>query len=291
MARTLSPLRYPGGKHSTYNYVRELIKINDKQTYIEPYAGGAGVAISLLLNDEVDKIIINDYDRSIYSFWYSVVNFPDKLIQKIIDCEISMDEWYKQKKIQEFKENIDELTLGFSTLFLNRTNRSGIIKAGVIGGKEQKGKYKLDCRFNKSKIISKIKKISSKKDRISIYNEDAYEFIDTVIKKNENSFTFFDPPYFEKGPSLYTNFYSQKDHAELATKIKNTLSDYVWIVTYDHNDKIKEMYTGLPYLEYFLTYTAQRKMRGIEYMFFSKSTKIIYPEEFLKIYSSVHLSS
>ncbi len=118
------------------------------------------------------------------------------------------------KKIK-FKENL--LNLGFSTLFLNRTNRSGIIKAGVIGGKEQKGEYKLDCRFNKADIIQKIRYIAAHKNDIVLYNLDTEDLIRNVINNLEHkSFIFFDPPYYNKGATLYTNFYKHEDHVSLA---------------------------------------------------------------------------
>ncbi|MGG3843923.1 DNA adenine methylase [Anoxybacillus kestanbolensis] len=283
---TYSPLRYPGGKAKVYKFIRHLIEMNGSTTYIEPFAGGAGVALALLLNNDVKKIIINDYDKSIYSFWYSVIYQSEELIDKIQNCNITIEEWYKQKEIQEAKNNADALTLGFSTLFLNRTNRSGIIKGGVIGGKEQKGIYKLDCRFNKDDIIRKIRLISSKKKYIKVYNMDAIEFIDKVIKKTRNSFTFFDPPYYEKGPSLYTNFYTKNDHTELAKKIQTDLKNRNWIVTYDHNNEIKKLYADLNYLEYYLTYSAQNKTKGIEYMFFSKKTKYDDSTKYLNVYNS-----
>ncbi|EKC6428918.1 DNA adenine methylase, partial [Staphylococcus pseudintermedius] len=159
-----TPLRYPGGKSKAYPYIRELTSINKCNTYIEPYAGGAGVAISLLLNEDVKKIIINDYDKAIYAFWYSVINFTEDLIALIMNTDVTIEEWYIQRSIYQKKEDIyDLLKIGFATLFLNRTNRSGILKAGVIGGKEQNGKYKLDCRFNKKDICEKILRISKYK--------------------------------------------------------------------------------------------------------------------------------
>lgn len=172
-----SPLRYPGGKSRTYNFIRLLVKANNCTTYIEPFAGGAGVALNLLLNGDVKKIIINDYDRAIYAFWHTVLYNPNKLINLIQDTPVTMEIWHKQKEIQKHKKTANLIDLGFSTLFLNRTNRSGIIKAGVIGGKNQNGKYKMDCRFSKSDIIKKIIKISSYKEFIEVYNMDALEFI------------------------------------------------------------------------------------------------------------------
>lgn len=279
----LSPLRYPGGKFKTYKYIRQLVITNNCTSYIEPFAGGAGVAIALLLNNDVKKIIINDYDKAIYSFWYSVLNHTEELIEKIKSCNINMDEWYKQKSIQTRKETANILELGFSTLFLNRTNHSGIIKGGVMGGKKQDGPNKLDCRFNKEKIIEKIILISEQKNKIRLYNMDAYDFIDQVIKRTRKSFTFFDPPYFEKGPSLYTNFYTEKNHRDLSKKIQKELRNQKWIITYDHSPVIKELYSSLDYIEYYLNYSAQNKTKGIEYMFFSKKLIKVSPIDYLKL--------
>lgn len=272
-----SPLRYPGGKGKTYDYIKQLITYNNCSCYIEPFAGGAGVALKLLLNGDVNRIILNDYDRAIFAFWHSVLYETDALIDLIIKTPITMECWYQQKEIQNQKETSPLLALGFSTLFLNRTNRSGILKGGVIGGKQQNGKYKMDCRFPKDKIIKKIKIISEFKDFIKVENMDALDFIDEKILKTRNSFTFFDPPYFSKGPSLYTNFYTEKDHIELSKKIKTKLRNRKWIVTYDMCDPIKEMYKNLDYIEFYLTYTVQLKTQGKEYMFFSKKT--IVPRE------------
>lgn len=280
-----SPLRYPGGKYKTYKFIESLVRENNCSTYIEPFAGGAAVALSLLLEGNVKKIIINDYDKSIFAFWYSVLNYTNEIISLINCTDVNMDEWYRQKSIQENKENSTLLELGFSTLFLNRTNRSGIIKGGVIGGKKQEGDYKMDCRFPKDKLIEKIQLIAKHKKYIELYNLDAIVFIDKVIKKTRNSFTFFDPPYYLKGPSLYVNFYSHNDHLLLSEKITKELKNRKWLVTYDNSAEIKSMYSNLNYIEYYLNYTAQNKKKGIEYMFFSKKTLKENPQEYLKVIS------
>ncbi|WBL16398.1 DNA adenine methylase [Sutcliffiella sp. NC1] len=267
---TLSPLRYPGGKDKTYNYVRYLVRNNNISTYIEPFAGGASVALRLLLNGDVQKIIINDYDRSIYALWNTIITRPQELIYLIENTPISMEEWYFQKEIQQQKEIADELSLAFSTLFLNRTNRSGIIKAGVIGGKAQNGQYKLDCRFNKKKIIKRVRDISAKSDCIQVYKMDAKDFIPKVIKYTRNSLTFFDPPYFEKGPELYTNFYTHLDHLELAQVIKKHMSNRYWILTYDIAEQIEKLYMNFEHEKYYLNYSISTPSKGQEFIFFSK---------------------
>ncbi|MGG3943387.1 DNA adenine methylase [Peribacillus psychrosaccharolyticus] len=281
-----SPLRYPGGKNKTYDYVKQLVLKNNCTTYIEPFAGGAAVALNLLLNGIVKKIIINDFDRSIYALWHSIIYHPSQLINLINDTDITMEEWYTQKEIQKNKETVPLLTLGFSTLFLNRTNRSGIIKGGVIGGIKQESKYSMDCRFPKDKLIQKITIISNLSDNIDLYNMDAILFIDEVIKKTRKSFTFFDPPYYNKGPSLYTNFYKHQNHVDLANKIKKDLRNRKWIVTYDHASEIKEMYKKLANIKYYLSYTAQDKKKGIEYMFYSNVTETASPGIYLNMFTN-----
>ncbi|EOI56861.1 DNA adenine methylase [Enterococcus gilvus] len=277
-----SPLRYPGGKHKMYKYIKALVSENNVDTYIEPFCGGAGLALELLLSKDVKKIIINDYDYSIYCFWESVLYHTDELIAKIESTNIDLKEWHRQKKIRENIYDYSVAEVGFSTLFLNRTNRSGIIdKAGPIGGYQQTGNYLIDCRFNKEKIIAKILKIASVRDRIKIYNLEALDFIDDVIKKEKKAFTFFDPPYFEKGKGLYTNFYSMGDHYTLAKKIVDELDKKKWIVTYDLAPEIDSMYCNVDSIKFTLSYTLQTKKRGAEFLFFSNKVKRIEDNEYL----------
>lgn len=266
-----SPLRYPGGKYKMYKYIAQLIKETNCNTYIEPFCGGAAVALELLFNGVVKNIVINDYDYTIYCFWDSVLHRTDELVEKVLQTNISMEEWHRQKSIREDLDNYDRLEIGFSTFFLNRTNRSGIIdKAGPIGGFSQLGEYPIDCRFNKERLISQIKKIGDKRDSIKVYNLEALDFIDDVILKVRKAFIFFDPPYYGKGPGLYTNFYSHGDHANLAQAILEKLKDRKWIVTYDNINAIKSMYSRVDSVEFELKYSLQSKRSGSEVIFFSK---------------------
>lgn len=274
MVKIFSPLRYPGGKNKTYDYVNYLCKKYNLTTYIEPFAGGAAVALRLLLNKNVKKIIINDYDRSIYAFWNVVKNSSEELIEMIIKTPITMNEWYKQREIQLNKDKVEnEIELAFSTFFLNRTNRSGIIKAGVIGGKKQNGTYKMDCRFNKEVLIKRIKLIATFSEQIMVFNDDAKDFIKNEIVKTNDSITFFDPPYYKKGPELYTNFYTHNDHVELSEVIKEYMKDKHWILTYDITNEINSLYDEFDSVKYYLNYSIVKPTKGQEFMYFSDKTK------------------
>ena len=156
MPITKSPLRYPGGKTQLSRYVRHLLDINNvHNTYIEPFAGGFGVALELLFNNDVEQIVMNDFDPSIYSIWNMILHNRDEFISLIKNTPITIEEWFYQKDIRnKLKNDSNSIENAFATFFLNRTNVSGIISAGPIGGLKQQGKYKIDCRFNKEKLPS-----------------------------------------------------------------------------------------------------------------------------------------
>ena len=279
MPVTNSPLRYPGGKTQLSNFVENLLEINNIENaiYCEPFSGGAGVAIELLLNNKVHGIILNDFDIGIYSIWKAILDDTNAFIKLIQDTPITMEEWHKQKEIHSKKrfDKIYSLELAFSTYFLNRTNRSGIVLGGPIGGYSQEAKDKIDCRFIKAKLISKIQAIADRKDAIKLFNLDASALIEDVLKKqsNEKLFTFFDPPYYKQGQSLYTNFFVDHDHEFLAHNIKS-MEDYYWITTYDYNQRIAEIYQDVTKKEYYLRYSANRVRKEKEYLFHNEKTKV-----------------
>lgn len=273
MKKSISPLRYPGGKAKMYEQTVNLLSKNNLigETYIEPFAGGCGLALLLLKNGKVSNLVLNDIDRSIFAFWDSVLNRTDELCELIENTEVTLEEREKQKLVQTQKVNVDLLTLGFSTFFLNRVNHSGVIKGGPIGGASQEGKYKLNCRFNKLQLMKQIREIESYKDKIEFYNLDILEFINNILpKKSENNFIFLDPPYYKKGPGLYVNFYKHEDHERLSKEIEEKIKQH-WIVTYDNVEPIKEMYSKFRKREFDISYTLQVKTKAKEIMIFGNS--------------------
>ena len=277
-----SPLRYPGGKGKVSDYFKKVISDNllYDGIYIEPYAGGASVAFSLLFNEYVSKVIINDIDVSIYAFWHSVINNTDNLVKLINDTTVNEKTWHLQKSIQKSVKDFDLLSIGFSTFFLNRTNRSGIIKAGMIGGNDQTGNWKIDARFNKKELIRRIEKIALYKDKIEIFNVDAVKLIKKLKPKlTTQSLFYFDPPYYVKGKDLYLNFYKHDDHEKIAAEIK-LLEKHKWIVTYDNVDSICNLYQPFRKQPFSLNYSAGKASKGEEIMIFSNNLFIPQHELF-----------
>ena len=245
--------------------------------YVEPYSGGASVALFLLMEGFVSKITINDRDRSIYAFWYSVLNKTNALCNLIENAEFTIEEWRKQKEIQNNKKSADLLELGFSTFYLNRTNRSGIINAGVMGGIEQQGNYLMDCMFNKVYLIERIRKIAFKKKQIRLYRKDAIKLIEKVQREAEddNVIFYFDPPYYLKASTLYMNHYQDKNHKSVSDKIKS-IRNIKWVVSYDNVPQIQELYLECPKKEFSFKHTAFESREGKEILFFSNN--LIKPE-------------
>ena len=273
MPVTDSPLRYPGGKTQLAPLVIDIARANNLYggVYAEPFAGGAGIAWRLLLNGDMTEVWLNDIDPAIYAFWKTVVDAPDALCNRIEKTKITMEEWHKQKAI--LQNNSAGLTeLAFATLFLNRTNRSGILKGGVIGGKNQEGNYKLDCRFNKSDLIHKIQRIHLYREVIQVTRLDAEKCLQKWEKSlPKRGLINIDPPYYAQGRDLYLSFYNPEDHARLAKLVRSMKSS--WMLTYDDVPQIESLYAGIPTYRKALTYYAQVKRRASELLVLSPTLK------------------
>jgi DNA adenine methylase len=266
-----SPLRYPGGKGKLSYFFKDVLTANDLLDghYVEVYAGGAAVAMELLFQEFVSCVHINDLNKGIYAFWYCLLNKTDDLCRKIADTPVDIETWKKQKNIQINPNGYGILPLGFSTFFLNRTNRSGIIKGGIIGGKNQNGKWKLDARYDAKKLTKRIELIARYRSRIKLYNDDAAEFIQKIIKKvPEKSLIYLDPPYYVKGEGLYDNYYKHDDHAVLSKIISKHIKRQRWMVSYDNVPQVFELYKNFRHSVYNINYSAADRYKGAEILFF-----------------------
>jgi DNA adenine methylase len=271
-----TPLRYPGGKGKLVPYLKRLLEENSlvDGVYVEPYTGGAAVAMELLLHEYVKKVYINDISAGVAAFWRSVLNDTEALCSAIARTKVTMTEWHKQREIQMHPDKHNDLKLGFSTFFLNRTNRSGILNAGVIGGKEQSGKWKIDARFNAADLVQRIRTIARLRNRIEFYQLDALDFIDEIVPLlPSKSLIYLDPPYYVKGSDLYLHHYQHDDHVKIAKRVAR-LRTKNWIVSYDNAPEIQHMYSKFRSIVYGLSYSAQDRYKGAEIMFFSDGLTI-----------------
>jgi len=277
MPQTFTPFRYPGGKTKLYPFVSRLVAKNQLMDghFVEPYAGGAGLATSLLIRGIIRHLHLNDLDRSVYALWHTILYHTTSLCEYIETVKIDMDEWYRQKMVQENKGDADLLALGLSTFFLNRTNRAGILAGGVMGGKNQTGKYKLGDRFNRNELIAKVRMLHFYKSRIRIYNQDAMDFLENHADNfPEKTIICIDPPYYGKGHQLYHHAYGHHEHREIARKISKIKP--FWFATYDNEKAIRDLYSSFPVFEYNLSYGTQRQREGKE--LFIPDPRLVLPD-------------
>lgn len=285
----LSPLRYPGGKSLFFEFFSNFIAENglESSVYAEPYCGGAGAGIKLLLEKKVNKLLLNDADKSIYSFWYSLKHYGSDFIHLFDSTKVDLENWKRLRSIkkegllQHTKNQIIEL--GFSTFFLNRCNRSGILNAGPIGGQsnesQHEAQYKIDARYNRSALRKRLLKVIEMADRIEITNLDALNFLENVVgsqpqKEQKNTLVYLDPPYYTQGSNLYLNYYKSDDHEELANFLTHVKTDYKWILSYDNCSFIRKLYSSFDQYKFYLNYSAQNSKLGSELVVFSNNSML-----------------
>lgn len=275
MSRFKTPLRYPGGKQRLSPFIQEILTTNKIDGhYVEPYAGGAGVGIELLLSKKVNHIHLNDSDYGIYAFWYSVLNKTEELCKLISSASMTIEEWRLRKAIVKKCEKRKILELGFSVFYLNRCNRSGVLSAGVIGGLDQTGNYKMDARFSRNDLIRRIETIALFKDKISITNFDAEYYIENYIPNlPSNTLVYLDPPYYEKGSELYLNAYKKADHARISKTIQKEIK-HKWVLSYDGVPDIVSLYSRRRHFLYKLQYSAAKVYKGQEVFVFCDKLKL-----------------
>ncbi|MEM0946297.1 MAG: DNA adenine methylase [Pseudomonadota bacterium] len=280
----LSPLRHPGGKGKVADFVQQLVEQNDIMDgyYVEPYAGGGAVALELLLRGIVHRVALNDISVHIHSFWRSVLEQPDELCALVQSTPLDVDSWDRQKAIVKKACEDDFLATGFATLFLNRTNRSGILNGGPIGGRDQTGNWLIDARYNVDALDSKIQIIAQYSSHIDLTKIDAVDFLRNGANIwPDNTLVYLYPPYFHKGRDLYYHSYVASDHLDVFDSLAH-LKKQKWLVSYDDCAEIREIYFDLPTLSYQLGHTARSFRSGSEVMFFKPGIKIPLPGRSMK---------
>ena len=276
MPRYRTPLRYPGGKQRLAKFFAEILEYNNAVgwTYAEPYAGGAGVAMELLLDRRVKRVHLNDSSVHIYAFWKTMLSDPETFCRRISRASLTVESWRRHREVMRHpgRHSIDDV--GFSTFFLNRCNRSGVLTGGLIGGLNQVGEWLIDARFPRNELIRRVEAIAARRRSISITNLDAEVFMEKRINRSPvNTLVYCDPPYFSRAERLYLSIYRPEDHMRLAQMIQRRLRR-PWLVSYDSDVRIEALYGKRRQFKYSLQYSASRSYQGRELFIFSDKLMI-----------------
>lgn len=253
-----------------------MISLNclDGTTYAEPYAGGASLALSLLFAGDVSEVYLNDLDRSIFAFWHAISKHNKEFVRRVSKVPLTVEEWEKQKDIHRRRATSNLFDLGFATFYLNRTNVSGVLNGGVIGGKQQLGKWKIDARFNRDDLCERLRRVAKHAGQIHVSNFDAVEFLRSVVPALPSStLVYLDPPYYNKGRDLYLSAYSDQDHLTVKRAICKRLRKN-WVVSYDDVRPVRELYANFRSRRMQLTYSARDFRMGREVLFFANGMRI-----------------
>lgn len=273
MIKSYTPLRYPGGKSKIYSYMHTFVNqyYEKPPIYAEAFAGGFGLGMKLLLQNIVSEVYINDIDICIYSFWKSIItpNSYQRFIKLIQDTPVGIENYLIQREIYRHPEIHSQIEIGFATFYLNRCNRSGILTANPIGGINQTGKYKMDCRFNKERLLKLIETIYNHRNQIHVTNLDAIEFLKQLDDRRTNVLFNLDPPYVSAGPTLYKNNFSDDEHIALANHVHH-LNNH-WIMTYDNHDLIRDCYKDCLVREYSIKYSLEDKRDEVELIIYDNA--------------------
>ena len=272
----LSPLRYPGGKGLLLDFISDVIRrtFGDRVSYIEPFAGGAGIALGLLSRGIVERAVIGDIDPAISAFWRAVYFRTEEFIDKIWMCDVSIDAWHENWHVLNSPSPTCDLELGFAAFFLNRTNHSGILRARPIGGLEQRGKWKLDCRYNREDLARRIEALAVYRDRVDLFEGNACDLLDALDDHSkEASFIYADPPYLTKSTDLYLDDMDFRQHRILAKRLRR---DYIyWMVSYDNDARVYgELFPDERFVQFSIRHSASRAHIGEEVAVFSNDCAI-----------------
>ena len=246
-----SPFRYPGGKGFLTPYLEDQIRQRfgaNKPTYAEPFCGGAGSALNLLVDGSVGHLHLNDADYRIFSAWKAMIRETDRFLERLQNVKPNLETWEDSlQKLHEKPTSRYSFEVGFAAFFINRTSRSGVVLgSGPIGGYNQDGNWKIDARFNKAGLSERIRRIGNLSDSISLSCLDGLEFCRQLEKEKclDATFLFVDPPYVHAGGRLYHDGMNLAKHDALAEWLLSGVAPH-WLLTYDDHQVVRENFATM----------------------------------------------
>ena len=234
-----SPLRYPGGKTWLIPHIREWLKLTEPEILIEPFAGGAIVSLTAVMEGLVPNVVMVEIDRDVAAFWRSA-----------LESGAALREWVKQfeptqeslgKLASEAPRNVEEH--GFRTLVLNRTRRGGILASGASFSRHGENGKGLLSRWYPETLAARLAAIGEYADRIAFVEGDGMKILPALLHGwGRRAAVFLDPPYTAGGGKragirLYSHW--EIDHPGLFKLLAEHDSNF--LMTYDAAPEIVDL--------------------------------------------------
>lgn len=213
--------------------------------FVDVFVGGGSVAVGIANNFPSAKIVINDLDEYIWSFWTVICTKDglEKLISYIIQYKKPTVEDFRAWRQKANEKNLSTVDKAFLALFFNRTTFSGIFNSGPIGGFDQSGKYKIGCRYNASHMSGMVRSLSETflNKKVQCYRKDYVDML-KEYKDKEEALLYLDPPYMKQGHLLYNHHMKSEQYAEMANLLKGCKAK--WLVSHDDRPEFVKLFQG-----------------------------------------------
>ncbi len=256
-----SPLRYPGGKTWLIPHIRHWLESADPPVVrlIEPFAGGATVTLTAVMEGFVDRALMAELDRDVAAFWHLALRQPDELMLQV--QEFRATRFSVQMLDARAPRNL--LEHGFRTLVLNRTRRGGILAPGAALAREGENGKGVASRWYPETMVGRIHSISEHADKISFCETDGLKLLATLLPDlGPETAVFVDPPYTAGGKRAGARLYAHNelDHALLFKLLAD--SGVNFLMTYDCAPEILSLVQqhGLEAVQVMMKNTHHRKI-------------------------------
>lgn len=230
-----SLFRYPGGKTWLVPHVRNWLASlpNKPEEFIEPFAGGGIVGLSVVFEDLADRITLVELDESIAAVWRVVLNGKAKqLATRILNFQVSLE------AVREILDSQPTALLdqAFATIVRNRMQRGGIMAPGASLMKSGESGKGLMSRWYARTLHDRVLEISKRKARISFIHGDGLAVMRETASRKDVAY-LIDPPYTVAGRRLY--LHSELDHNELFRLASKLRGDF--LMTYDDAPAVRKL--------------------------------------------------
>jgi DNA adenine methylase len=254
--------RYPGGKSRiAHQIVKEMGNI---QEYREPFFGGGSIGLEVLESLPLGADVwVNDKYPPLASLWKMIIEDPYPLMDRISEYVPTVDDFFRIKQIfLGMPEILSEEERAMMCLVLHQISFSGLgVKAGgPIGGKTQKGTYKVDCRWSPRTLNAKILKAHRLFQRANVTCT-AVDYVRLLEDATPQTTVYLDPPYYVRGNDLYQEPFSVQDHEELAVILRGL--DCKWFISYDDCPEIRDLYSWAKIIEFKRQYAIKNAKREV----------------------------